>query len=292
MLRQDARSSITIGNPPPVTTAPGTTSPAGPNDPTACPAAATVAANFGGYTSTQLAGDYGLNQLFAQGRTGIGQTIGIVEFEQFSSADIAAFEACYGLSNPVRTVTVDGTPGGSAAGAGEAALDVETAAVNAPSASIVVYEAPNETTAGTALDLYNRIAADDVAQVVTTSWGECEANDTPSTAAAAENAIFERMALQGQTMVAASGDEGSEDCFNAFTNPSGTGLAVDDPGSQPDVLSVGGTSMVNGAVASQSVWNSCEASTLTDCQEYGGNGATGGGYSSVWPKPAWQARDA
>ena len=195
-------------------------------------AAATVAANFGGYTSTQLAGDYGLNQLFAQGRTGIGQTIGIVEFEQFSSADIAAFEACYGLSNPVRTVTVDGTPGGSAAGAGEAAVDVETAAVNAPSASIVVYEAPNETTAGTALDLYNRIASDDVAQVVTTSWGECEQNDTPSTAAAAENAIFERMAAQGQTMVAASGDEGSEDCFNAFTNPSGTQLAVDDPGSR------------------------------------------------------------
>ena len=289
MLRQDARSSITIGNPPPVTTAPGTTSPAGPNDPAACPAAATVAANFGGYTSTQLAGDYGLNQLFAQGRTGIGQTIGIVEFEQFSSADIAAFEACYGLSNPVRTVTVDGTPGGSAAGAGEAALDVETAAVNAPSASIVVYEAPNETTAGTALDLYNRIASDDVAQVVTTSWGECEQNDTPSTAAAAENAIFERMAAQGQTMVAASGDEGSEDCFNAFTNPSGTQLAVDDPGSQPDVLSVGGTSMVNGAVATQSVWNSCETSGLGDCQDYGGNGATGGGYSSVWPKPAWQS---
>ena len=77
-----------------------------------------MAANFGGYTSTQLAGDYGLNQLFAQGRTGIGQTIGIVEFEQFSSADIAAFEACYGLSNPVRTVTVDGTPGGSAVGIG------------------------------------------------------------------------------------------------------------------------------------------------------------------------------
>ena len=80
------------------------------------------------------------------------------------------------------------------------------AAVNAPSASIVVYEAPNETTDGTALDLYNRIASDDVAQVVTTSWGECEQNDTPSTAAAAENAIFERMAAQGQTMVAASGD--------------------------------------------------------------------------------------
>ena len=84
---------------------------AGPGSgPQACPAAATAAADEDGYTSTQLAGYYGLSQLFAQGRTGIGQTIAIVEFEQFSSADIAAFEACYGLSNPVRTVTVDGTP--------------------------------------------------------------------------------------------------------------------------------------------------------------------------------------
>jgi hypothetical protein len=283
MLRQDARSSLTIG--PPVTTTPSTSGTSGPQ---ACPAAVTGAADEGGYTSTQLAGDYGLSQLFAQGRTGIGQTIGIIEFEQFSSADISTFEACYGLSNPVRTVTVDGTPSGPASGSGEAALDVEMVAANAPSSSIIVYEAPNETSDGTALDLYNRIATDDLAQVITTSWGECEQENTPNTAAAAENAIFERMAAQGQTMVAAAGDQGSEDCYNAYSNSTATGLAVDDPGTQPDVLSVGGTSLVNGAVASQSVWNNCEGSGLGDCQEYGGNGATGGGYSSVWPKPAWQ----
>jgi hypothetical protein len=151
-----------------------------------------------------------------------------------------------------------------------------------------VYEAPNETSDGTALDLYNRIATDDLAQVVTTSWGECEQDNIPSSAASAENAIFERMAAQGQTMVAASGDSGSEDCYNASSAPGATGLAVDDPGSQPDVLSVGGTTLVNGAVASQSVWNNCEGIGLGDCQLFGGNGATGGGYSSVWPKPAWQ----
>ena len=49
-----------------------------------------------GYTSTQLAGDYGLSQLFTQGRTGVGQTIGVVEFEQFSTTDIAAFEESRG----------------------------------------------------------------------------------------------------------------------------------------------------------------------------------------------------
>ncbi len=285
MLRSDARPSITIGSPSVVTSA-NTSDPG--SGPQACPAAAAAAADEGGYTSTQLAGDYGLSQLFTQGRTGIGQTIGIVEFEQFSSADIATFEACYGLSNPVRVVTVDGTPSGPASGSGEAALDIEMATVNAPSSSVIVYEAPNETSDGTALDLYNRIATDDLAQVVTTSWGECEQDNIPSSAASAENAIFERMAAQGQTMVAASGDSGSEDCYNASSAPGATGLAVDDPGSQPDVLSVGGTTLVNGAVASQSVWNNCEGIGLGDCQLFGGNGATGGGYSSVWPKPAWQ----
>jgi hypothetical protein len=241
------------------------------SDPQACPAATSVAANGSGYTSTQLASVYGLNQLFAQGRTGIGQTIGIVEFEPFSST----------------AVVVDGAPT-NATGAGEAALDIEMAVVSAPSANIIVYEAPNETSESTALDLFNRIATDDAAQVVTTSWGECEQADTPAGAAAEENTIFERMAAQGQTMVAASGDEGSEDCYAPFAIPNQTQAAVDDPGSQPDVLSVGATTLVDGNVAGQSVWNNCEGKTIGSCQQFGGNGASGGGYSTVWPKPSWQ----
>jgi hypothetical protein len=256
--------------------------------PQACAAASSTAAAENGYTSTQLSQDYGLDQYFAQGRTGLGQTIAIIEFEQFSPSDISTFEGCYGLSNPIRTVTVDGSPGGSASGSGEAALDIELAAVNAPSASLVVYEAPNETTSGTSLDLYNQIATDDVAQVVSTSWGVCEQDNQPASSANQENAIFERMATQGQTMVAASGDEGSEDCYGPRSSPGETELAVDDPGSQPDVLSAGGTTLIGGAVTSQSVWNNCMGIPLGFCQQNGGNGATGGGASAVWPKPTWQ----
>ena len=90
-------------------------------------------------------------------------------------SDFAAFEACYGLSNPIRNVPVDGGAGGPAQGAGEAALDTELAAFNAPSASLVVYEAPNGDDAQ-AFDLFNQIASDDSSQVVTTSWGVCEAS--------------------------------------------------------------------------------------------------------------------
>ena len=250
--------------------------------PQAC-SAATRAAGSSNYTSTQLADAYGLSQLLDEGRTGAGQTIGVVEFEQFSNSDISAFENCYGLNNPTRVVTVDATPTGSSSGSGEAALDIELAAVSAPSASLVVYEAPNNIDVA-AIDLYNRIAAEDVAQVVSTSWGFCE-QDNDAGAAAQENVIFERMAMQGQTMVAASGDSGSEDCFGADGR---TQLAVDDPGSQPDVVSAGGTTLIGGATASQAVWNNCLSQSFGTCQQASVNGAGGGGFSAVWPRSSWQ----
>ena len=184
----------------------------------------------------------------------------------------------------MRTVVVDGTPAGPISGSGEAALDIELAAVNAPSASIVVYEAPNETDDSTALDLYNRIATDDVAQVVTTSWGFCEQQNEPG-AAAEESGIFQRMAVQGQTMVAAPATRDRRTASTAIREPE---LAVDDPGSQPDVLSGGGTTLTGGAALSQTAWNNCAGQSLGSCQESSANGAGGGGYSSVWSRPAWQ----
>ncbi|MGA2472549.1 MAG: IPT/TIG domain-containing protein, partial [Acidimicrobiales bacterium] len=174
----------------------------------------------------------------------------------------------------------DGGPSGPAAGTGEAALDTELTAVNAPSASIVVYEAPNDNDAQ-AFDLFDRIASDDAAQVVTTSWGNCE-YDIPSADLQTEHGIFARMALQGQTMIAASGDAGSEDCYPSDGT---TRLAVDDPGSQPDVVSAGGTMMTSGSASAQAVWNDCYSAgvNIPSCAS-SNRGAGGGGYSSVWPR--------
>jgi hypothetical protein len=251
--------------------------------PQACPAAQQEATD-GTYTSTQMASIFGLDQLLAQGRTGIGQSIAIVEFEQYSASDFAGFQACYGLSNPISNVVVDGGPGGAPSGGGEAALDTELAAVSAPSASLVVYEAPNGNDAE-AFDLFNRIASDDSSQVVTTSWGDCE-TEIPAADRQTENGIFARMAMQGQSVIAASGDSGSEDCFSFRGGDPDNSLAVDDPGSQPDVVSAGGTALTNGSAASQTVWNDCYNDTfhvnIPGC--FASNaGAGGGGYSLEWP---------
>jgi hypothetical protein len=261
--------------------------------PQACAGAADTALSHpGSYTSTQLAGVFGQDQLLNQGRMGLGQTIAVVEFEQYLSSDVASFQSCYALSNQINNVSVDGGPGGPSAGGGEAALDIELASFGAPSASLAVYEAPNGSDVAAA-DLFNRIAVDDSAQVVTTSWGDCEASIQSTDAAflQTEKGIFDRMSLQGQTIVAASGDAGSEDCFPDPNLHNSTSLAVDDPGSQPDVVSAGGTSLPSASASSQVVWNDCMGQAISCANSSlggSGRGAGGGGSSTVWPRPSYQ----
>ena len=88
-------------------------------------------------------------------------------------------------------------------------------------------KAPTSTAA--LLDIYQAIANDNASQVVSTSWGLCEAGAS-SSFLNSENTIFQQMASQGQTVFAAAGDAGSADCDsnpppNAAPN-SPSGLAV------------------------------------------------------------------
>jgi hypothetical protein len=161
------------------------------------------------------------------------------------------------------------------------------ASVNAPSASLVVYEAPNSQSDVSGIDLLNRIASDNAARVVTTSWGNCEA-EIPSSDIQTEGTIFSRMAVQGQTMIAAAGDSGSEDCYSPSNGVTNTSLAVDDPGSQPTVVSAGGTTLPTTVASSQVVWNDCFVSGVNVPGCAIGHGAGGGGLSTQWGRPTYQ----
>jgi subtilase family serine protease len=197
---------------------PSLTADSGQLAPHACAAAQADDTNGGVFTDDALAALYGANGLFQSGADGNGQTIAVYELEPFAPSDVAAFDTCYfgaaesaTMSDRLHVIPVDG---GQAAGTGvgEAALDVENVSALAPGAQIDVYEAPN-TTAGS-LDEFSRIIADDTASVVTTSAGLCEAamqSDEPGVQAI-ENVLFEQAAAQGQTVVAAAGDDGSSDC--------------------------------------------------------------------------------
>ncbi len=253
--------------------------PAGPRAagtavPTACPTAAAVASGTGGWTADQLASAYGLDHLFGQGRTGAGETVGIFELEPYTPSDVQTYQSCFGLTNPVADVPVDG--GATGPQSGEAALDIEAVAGLAPGAAIRVYSGPD---AGTGpLDTYARMVDDDAARVLTTSWGQCEALLAPSEQAG-EAVLFAQAAAQGQTVLAAAGDAGSSDCYNPFNGSGPTALAVDDPGVQPDVTAVGGTTLTQPAPGAwtESVWNSGPS-----------GGAGGGGVSGVVAAPTWQ----
>ena len=249
--------------------------------PTACPSAGsssgTTPNSVGGYTVLQQAQLYGLSSAWAAGDTGVGQTIGVYELANFDVGDANTFFSCYGLSPSITQINVDGGPvtADNANNApDEATLDVEEAAALAPGAAIEVYQGTQNGNGPT--DIYSQMASDNTATIVTTSWGICEAQTNG--AALAEQTIFQEMAAQGQTVVAAAGDSGSSDCEGTPqpTKPP----AVDDPASQPYVTGVGGLTVSNIAPLSQSVWN--DNCTSQGC------GSGGGGVSTLWSRPSWQ----
>ena len=241
--------------------------------------------NLGGYTLQQQAQLYGLDAAWAQGNTGVGQTIGVYELANYKQSDVTTYFNCYGLSPNIKQINVDNgptptdnaTPPGSAAPTEEATLDVEEAAALAPGASIEVYQGTNNANGPT--DIYSQMASDNTAAIITTSWGTCESQTAGS--ASAEQPIFQEMAAQGQTVIAAAGDSGSSDCQ---PQNGSTALAVDDPASQPYVTGVGGLTVNNINPLDQTVWgNQC---VLIGCATGGAGG--GGGISTLWSQPAWQ----
>jgi subtilase family serine protease len=257
--------------------------------PSPCAAARSSAASDGAYTADQIASAYRFDPAYAAGDSGQGVVIGVYELEPNDPADIAAYQTCYGTQTAISYVQIDGGAG-SGAGSGEAALDIEQLIGLAPKARLVVYQAPNSNNDNPGSGPYDLLAAvvsQDAVQVLTSSWGECEAVEG-ATDAQAENTLLQEAAIEGITVVSAAGDNGSEDC-DGLTPTGAYNLAVDDPGSQPYVTAVGGTSMTApGPAPTETVWNSGGglggALGLT-----GGSGAGGGGISSLWPMPAYQS---
>ena len=90
----------------------------------------------------------------------------------------------------------------------------------------------------------------DAAQVVSTSWGECEPGAEASGAIPAYTTLFEQASAQGQSVFASSGDSGSEDCFGQNGS---TAEQVDYPSSDAWVTAVGGTDLLSST--DQVAWN-------------------------------------
>lgn len=242
--------------------------------PKPCGAAAIPAAIFGAYTADKLASAYGFTSLYTAGDLGAGQTVALFELEKNLPTDIAKYQTCYATSAKVTYVKVDGGSKGPAAGQGEAALDIEDIIGLAPKAAVRVYQGPNSNTG--LLDVYNKIATDDIAKVMSSSWGQCE-SQSGATIMNAENKIFQQAAAQGQSLFAAAGDSGSTDCVTkaGIQNK----VEADDPASNPFITGVGGTTLKKGV---ETVWNESKSSPQPA-------GSGGGGVSSFWTMPSFQS---
>jgi hypothetical protein len=261
-----------------------------PGSPTACARATKAAGEFGGLTDDQIANAYGAFGLYGAGDVGSGVHIGIFEQEPFADSDIETFDSCYfGAANAASMMSrlkVISLEGGIPQGPGfygEALLDVEDVAGMAPGADIDVYESPE--TAGGEVTQIAAMVDEDRDQIVTTSYGQaCEEEEQigqPGTQQTL-NFLFQQAAAQGQTFLNASGDSGDDTCEEDHREkaplPGQNPISEGEPGSQPYVLSVGGTTITDAAQPiGEEVWNNGSE-----------EGATGGGISHFFAMPSWQ----
>jgi Pro-kumamolisin, activation domain/Bacterial Ig-like domain (group 3) len=265
---------------------------------------------------------YDLSSLYKTGLNGSGQTIAITGEADITPSDIASFQQIFGLPANLPNIIENGADPGVDTQQGygeEATIDTEWASAIAPGAAIdLVVSAPTETTDGVALSAMY-ILDQDLAQIMSVSYGECEQNLGPA-ANTLWNSLWEQAAAQGMSVFVASGDSGSVACNaqgGANPDPAGYGpMAVSGLASTPFNTAVGGTEFdegVNGGSAS-TFWNAANGTNLVSVTGYipemvwndscdDGNApyweelcssnlptlsATGGGVSTVYATPPWQ----
>ncbi|HWF91856.1 MAG TPA: S53 family peptidase [Terriglobales bacterium] len=259
---------------------------------------------------------YNVKGLYDAGFDGTGQKLAIVGQTAINLSDTEAFRTASGLAkNDPQLLLLPGS-GTSTTCSGdvdEANLDVEWSGAVAKNASVVfVYVGVDKgktcnTTSQSVFDSLQYAIDNNVAPVVSTSYGFCETGLGATTLDAMQSWVQQGNA-QGQTIMAASGDDGAADCDGGTpTNPSTSatqGLMVDAPASIPEVTGVGGTEFSgdksspatywkttndasNGSAISyipETSWND----TAFDISNGGTFSASGGGASSIFSKPTWQ----
>jgi kumamolisin len=268
------------------------------------------------YTVGDVANFYDVNPLYRAGITGRDQTVGIMTLANFNEADAYSYWQDIGLRvqpNRIAKVLVDGgTPVQAGVGDDETSLDVEQSGGLAPEAKVRVYIAPN--TSDGFLDMFYTAASENVADTVSTSWGQPEefffaalngGVDETEQLRAFDQALLEG-AAQGQSFFAAAGDSGAYDVNrDAPLGPYSMQLSVDSPANDPYITAAGGTTVATTIPGIPSA--GCAAITIPQEQVWGWDYLNndwgsclgippyglfavggGGGVSSFWQRPFYQ----
>jgi len=228
-----------------------------------------------GLGPTDFATIYNVMPLWNAGIDGTGQTIAIVGESNINLSDIEAFRSLFGLPAKDPQVIVNGVDPGLAGDETEAVLDVSWAGAVAKNATIdLVVSAMTESALGVDLSaLY--IVDNNLAPVVSESYGECEAA-LGNAGNAFYNALWQQAAAQGMTVLISAGDGGSAGCDNFNTEFAAfDGLGVSGFASTPYNVAVGGTDFDQTATTAPNYWSATNNST------------TGASAQSYIPETTW-----
>ncbi len=245
---------------------------------------------------------------FTSGSGGGGVAIGIIGRSNLYTGadDISNFRSNLGVCCGSFNVVLNGPDPGDLGGGeeAEATLDSSWSGAVAPNASVsLVVSASTNTSDGTDLsEIY--IIENNLADVMTESFGGCEAAST-SAQAAGVSMLAEQAAAQGITYFVSTGDSGAEGCDDPnFETVANGPVSVNVLAATPFNVAVGGTefndtsdptkywSATNSNQESalsyipEDVWNDSCASS--QCGSTANIAAGGGGSSVFFSKPAWQ----
>lgn len=249
---------------------------------------------------------YDLNAAYNSGYTGSGQSIAVVGQSAVTLTDIENFQSAAGLTKKDPTLVLvpsSGTSTTVSQDQAESDLDLEYSGGIAKGATIYfVYVGNNQNYS--VFDALQYAVDDRISPIISMSYGSCE-TELSSSDYTTLDGILQQAASQGQTVVAASGDSGSTDCYgvSGLTTSQQQALAVDFPASSEYVTGLGGSEFSSSDVSSSNTtyWNSASGSdVVTSAKSYipesawnddsssSGLSSGGGGASSLTSRPSWQ----
>ena len=174
----------------------------------------------------------------------------------------------------------------------EVTMDITLVAALAPEADIQVFLGDGTAEGFLYMLQHAVLVAEPRPSVLSISWSFQERhllNDASDIAAAHQiGELLKAAAMMGVTVCCSSGDWGATNVDDSFGGP---GLDVAFPASSPWALACGGTTLLEmaGGKPREVVWNHDfpeETAELTPNAHV--HGATGGGYSKLFPAPPWQ----
>jgi len=252
---------------------------------------------------------YDIQPLYDSGINGSGQTIAIMGQSWVDVSDVEAFQSAAGLTvKDPQLVIVPGSGNDSTPSAGdesESDLDLEWSGAIATGAKVVFVYTGSDVNYG----VYESVqyAVDNlIGTIISISYSTCETELSSSNLSMLEG-ITQQAKLQGQTVMAASGDSGSTACYGYtnLTTAQQEAVAVNYPASSAYVTGVGGTEIQANALPGGSnfstYWNSTSGTDVissakkwipeivwNDDDPSYGLSATGGGTSALVSRPSWQ----